>query len=130
MIAISAIPVLADGGAPGDAAAPAAPPAAAALPAQGAGFFDDQCARCHGEGGDGGEGLAPPLIGVFGRGVASVPDFPYSDALKAKGGVWTAAALDVYVADPQVFVPGAAMDDNDPNPVERRAIIEYLKTLK
>jgi cytochrome c2 len=34
------------------------------------------------------------------------------------------------VADPQVFAPGAAMDDNDPNPVERRAIIEYLKTLK
>jgi cytochrome c len=116
--------LLADGGAPANATA------VETSAAKGAASFDDQCARCHGEDGDGGEGLAPPLIGVFGRRVAGLTDFPYSDALKAKGGVWTEAALDTYVADPQAFAPGASMDDNDPDPAERKAIIEYLKTLK
>jgi cytochrome c len=124
MIAALTVPAFADGGAPAEA------PAATATPAQGAALFEDECARCHGEGGDGGEGLAPPLTGVFGRAVAGAPDFGYSDALKAKGGVWTAAALDVYLGDPQAFAPGAAMDDNAPDPGQRRAIIEYLKTLK
>ena len=115
-----ATPALAQGEAPG----PGAPPH------QGQALFEDQCARCHGVGGDGGEGLAPALIGVFGRAVASQPGFPYSDALAAKGGTWTPESLDIYVGDPQTFAPGAAMDANAPDAGERRAIIDYLKTLK
>jgi cytochrome c len=93
-------------------------------------LFERRCARCHGLGGDGDGGLAPPLIGVVGRAVASRSDYVYSDALKAKGGIWSAGALDRYIADPQAFAPGADMDVNSPDPAEREAIIGYLGTLK
>lgn len=96
----------------------------------GAVLFENRCARCHGVNGDGDGGLGPSLIGVVGKPAASRPDFPYSSALKAKGGVWTSAVLDQYLADPQAFAPGADMDAPSPDPAERSAIIEHLKTLK
>ncbi len=96
----------------------------------GAILFENRCARCHGEKGDGDGGLGPSLIGVVGRPAASRPDFPYSAALKAKGGLWTPDMLDKYLADPQAFAPGADMDVNSPDPSERAAIIEHVKTLK
>lgn len=98
--------------------------------ARGQVLFENRCARCHGIGGDGAEGLAPNLTGIVGRPVASHPDFTYSKALKAKGGRWNAETLDRYIADPQVFAPGADMEVNSPDPAERAAIIDYLKTLK
>ena len=57
-------------------------------------------------------------------------DFTYSDALKAKDGTWTDEALDAFVADPQTYAPGTAMFGNAPDPAQRHAIIEYLKTVK
>ncbi|WP_206241134.1 c-type cytochrome [Novosphingobium terrae] len=92
-------------------------------------LFENRCARCHGLGGDGGDGLAPPLIGVVGRNIASRSDYVYSDALKAKSGIWSDLTLNTYIADPQAFAPGADMDVNSPDPAEREAIIGYLKTL-
>lgn len=97
---------------------------------RGAVLFENRCARCHGLNGDGDGGLGPSLIGVIGRPAASRKDFLYSAALKAKGGVWTTEMLDQYLADPQAFAPGADMDVNSPDPAERAAIIEHIKTLK
>jgi cytochrome c len=104
----------------------------AALPPQSRGevLFENRCARCHGLTGDGGEGLAPALTGIIGRGVASRADFQYSNGLKARTGTWTAETVDEYIADPQAFAPGADMDVNSPDPVERDAIVTYLKTLR
>jgi cytochrome c len=99
-------------------------------PQQGAVLFENRCARCHGIGGDGDGGLAPSLIGVVGRPPAAGKDYRYSDALKAKGGVWDAETLDKYLADPQTFVPGTEMDINSPDPAERAAVIGYMKTLR
>ncbi len=96
----------------------------------GAVLFENRCARCHGLNGDGDGGLGPSLIGVIGQSAASRKDFLYSDALKAKGGIWTPEMLDTYLANPQAFAPGAEMDINSPDPAERAAIIEHLKTLK
>lgn len=93
-------------------------------------LFENRCARCHGLGGDGGDGLAPPLTGVVGRTVASRSDYVYSTALKTRGGVWSNGALDQYIANPQAFAPGAEMEVNSPDPTEREAIIAYLGTLK
>jgi cytochrome c len=103
---------------------------AAPEPPRGEVLFENRCARCHGMTGDGGDGLAPPLTGIVGRGVASQPYFPYSDALKARGGVWTLEALNQYIADPQAFAPGAAMESSSPDPFEREAMISYLETLR
>lgn len=96
----------------------------------GAVLFENRCARCHGVNGDGDGGLGPSLVGVIGKPAASRPDFRYSAALKAKGGVWAPEVLDRYLADPQVFAPGADMEVPSPDPAERSAIIAHLKTLK
>jgi cytochrome c len=93
-------------------------------------LFENRCARCHGLGGDGSEGLAPPLIDVVEREIASRRDYLYSDAMKRKAGIWSEKALDEYLADPQAVIPGNEMDAIAPDPSDRQEIIEYLKTLK
>lgn len=99
-------------------------------PVRGAVLFENRCARCHGLNGDGDGGLGPSLIGVIGRPAASRTDYRYTEALKAKGGVWRAETLDAYLADPQGFAPGSEMDVNSPDPAERAAIIEHIITLR
>lgn len=105
-------------------------PLASADSASGERLFQ-RCFACHsvvaGE-----EGLpGPNLRGVIGRRAATVPGFRYSPALIAAGArglVWTRAALDDYLADPQRFIPGTEMampglgvaDD-------RRDVIDYLQ---
>jgi cytochrome c len=101
-----------------------------ALAADGKALFDDKCAECHTLG-DASSDAAPTLKGVAGRKIASLTDFEYSDALKAKGGVWTDAALDAFLASPKTFAPGAQMMFGGvSDPGDRQAIIDYLKTVK
>jgi cytochrome c len=99
-----------------------------ALAATGQDVFNDKCGDCHTL--DPPSGTAPALKGVIGRKIASLTDFQYSDALKAKGGVWTEAALDAFVADPKTFAPGTVMFAGAPDPADRKAIIDYLKSAK
>ncbi len=56
--------------------------------------------------------VGPYLLGVVGRKAGSVPDFKYSDAMKAKGEeglVWTEENLHQYLKAPKKFVPGNKM---------------------
>jgi cytochrome c2 len=77
--------------------------------------------------------VAPPygpnLHGVYGRLAGTVPGFVYSSAfLKSlKGMEWNDAALDVWIANPQKWVPGVYMFYKQPDPEIRRKIILYLK---
>jgi cytochrome c len=101
-----------------------------ALAATGAELFNDNCASCHTTGAASTPD-APTLKGAYGRKIASLPDFQYSDGLKAKqGGVWDNAALGAFLAAPQTFAPGTGMYGGAPDPGDRKAIIEYLKTVK
>lgn len=92
------------------------------------------CGGCHATAtGDSSPGRypAPNLAGIVGRMKASEPDFPYSDALKAQKGHWTANEINQFIADPTGTVPGTNMGhagimDHD----TRIAIIAYLSTLK
>jgi cytochrome c2 len=102
----------------------AASPAEAAT---GEALFGDKCGDCHTVGPASGD--APTLKGVVGRKIASLTDFQYSDALKAKSGVWTEAALNAFLADPKAFAPGTAMFGGASDPGDRQAIIDYLKTV-
>lgn len=95
--------------------------------AKGSDVFQDHCSQCHVLAG---VGQGPSLIGVVGRKAATLPGYPYSDALRASGLSWTAANLDAFVQGPTKLVPGTAMraivaDSND-----RRDLIAYLATLK
>lgn len=52
--------------------------------------------------------VGPHLDGVVGRAAASIADYAYSDAMKAKGAegmMWTEDNLAKYLADPKTFVP-------------------------
>ena len=95
-----------------------------ALAQDGAQLFNMQCKMCHN-----GTPMGPPLQGVAGAPIAS-KQFAYSPGLKNKGGTWTDANLDAFLKAPATFAPGTRMliaVGAEPN---RKAIIEYLKTLK
>jgi cytochrome c len=100
--------------------------AAPACAATGQDVFNDKCGDCHTV--DPPSGTAPSLKGVVGRKVAGLPDFQYSDALKAKSGTWTEAALDAFIADPKAYAPGTQMTAGAGDPADRKAIIAYLKS--
>lgn len=69
------------------------------------------------------------LYGIIGRKAASVPDFEYSEAMKATGRVWDVQAIDTFITAPKKFVPGTRMElpgVSDAN--LRKAIVEFLGT--
>lgn len=75
--------------------------------------------------------LGPSLFGVVGRKVGADAKFAYSPALKAKGGVWTPAALDAFLVAPKTAIPGNKMAyPGMPDAKKRADLIAYLKTLK
>lgn len=103
------------------AAAPAAGPDAAA----GEKVFA-KCKSCHSVA-EGKNGVGPSLYGVVNRAVASIANFKYSDAMKAKGGAWTPKDLDAYLANPKAAVPGNKMTFAGlPQEPDRINVIAYL----
>ena len=102
--------------------------AAPAFASPGEDAFNDVCSGCHTV--DPPSITAPALKGVVGRKIASLSDFQYSSGLKAKGGTWTEAALNAFIADPKTFAPGTTMTAGAPESSQRQAIIDYLKTQK
>ena len=103
-------------------------PAVAAGPAKPAAF--GQCAACHSVE-PGMNGVGPSLAGVVGRKAGSVSGFAYSEANKASGLTWDEKTLDTYLTNPMKMVPGTKMTFAGlPDPAQRKAVIEYLKTLK
>ena len=73
--------------------------------------------------------FGPNLRGVVGRPAGSVEGYTYSKTMMAtlKGMVWNEAALNVWITNPQAWVPGVYMFYKQPDPEIRRKIILYLK---
>jgi len=73
--------------------------------------------------------VGPSLFGVVGRKSGSLPDFHYSDAMKAANLTWDEVTLDKYLTNPRGVVPGTLMayaglkDDQ-----KRKDVIAYLAT--
>lgn len=81
------------------------------------------CQSCHAP------PFGPPLEGVAGRKIASVPGIDYCAALTAKSGeTWTDANLRALLMDAKGFAPGCSMDTKM-TPAAADAMIAYLKTL-
>lgn len=73
-------------------------------------------------------GTAPPLQDVYGRDVASVPGYVYSDALSVQRGEWTAERLSQFLKDPAAMVPGTTMQfAGIADEATRASIIRYLQ---
>jgi cytochrome c len=88
------------------------------------------CQACHNFEKGAGPKVGPPLYGVVGRKVASIPGFDYSDALKKMGGDWTYAELFKFIEGPAAMEPGTKMTyPGQPDPQKRADILAYLKTL-
>jgi cytochrome c len=88
------------------------------------------CAACHSVD-RGVNGVGPSLSGVVGRKAGAIEDYRYSPAMARSGITWTPAALDQYIADPQMKVPGNRMPyAGMPNAADRADLIAYLQTLK
>src|SRR6476659_6074870 len=68
----------------------------------------EQCAACHSLDGSG-DYDGPTLKGVIGRKAGSLEEYRYSAAMKRSDVTWDAVALDKYVTDPQLFIPGNRM---------------------
>lgn len=90
----------------------------------------NQCAACHSTA-PGKTIIGPSLAGVYGATAGQVPGFQFSDAMKNSGLVLNASGLDKFLADPKATVPGTIMALNGiKDASQRKAIIDYLKTLK
>ena len=86
--------------------------------------FEKRCTGCHALDH---EKTGPRLAGVVGRKAGAVPGFPYSDAVKTSGLVWSETVLDKWLTDPETVIPDTDMEFRLDNAAERAAIIEFLK---
>jgi cytochrome c len=68
-----------------------------------------KCMSCHTPQKGGRNGTGPNLWGIVGRKPGSHEGFPYSEAMKKKGGEWNWEALATYLHDPKGAVPGNKM---------------------
>ena len=129
VVAVLAVSLAACGGAKNqNAAGEAAVETAANDQAKPAAF--GQCAACHAVVA-GQNGVGPSLAGVVGRKAGSMAGFSYSEAMKNSGKIWDEATLDNFLISPMAAVPGTRMSYmGQSDPAKRKAVIDYLKTLK
>lgn len=89
-----------------------------------------RCVACHFTT-PGKSGFGPDLHGVVGRKAASLPNFKYSEALKASGITWTEDNLRKWMAGNDSFVPGTRMRHVAiTDPAEQDYLLAYIKSLK
>jgi len=100
---------------------------ASADPAKGADVFK-KCAACHNATKGGPNALGPNLWGVLGEPIgAGHAGFPFSDALKSKGGNWDWQSMSDWLHSPKAFAPGTKMTFAGlSKPEDRANIIAYL----
>ena len=114
----------------GDAAAPVAETSPTGPSLASAPIEWGQCATCHTIK-PGVNAVGPSLFGVFGKKSASVEGYAYSEAMKAAGKTWDEATLDTYLTAPMKDVPGTKMTyAGMTDPAKRKAVIDFLKTVK
>ena len=87
--------------------------------------FAANCASCHSLAGATGAG--PPLNGVVGRDIAAT-DYPFSPALEAADGAWTAQRLTSFLTEPEPRLSGTTMPAPQLTREQARQIVAYLRT--
>jgi cytochrome c len=97
----------------------------------GADVYKSECAECHAIK-EGRNKKGPSLFGIVGRKAASVPDYTYSDAMRAKTDwVWTADKLHNYLSQPsKQAIPDTKMRyDGLTDAKQLDDLIAYLSTV-
>lgn len=91
-----------------------------------------QCAICHNDAAGAPNKMGPNLFGIVGTKAGEhAAGFSYSPAMKSSGLLWDRATLDRYLEYPAKLVPGTRMAfAGQKDPAKRKAIIDYLETLR
>jgi cytochrome c len=87
------------------------------------------CVACHSLAPDQGSRAGPSLHGIFGRRIASLPGYNYSEALKHLDIVWTPETLvKLFEIGPARYTPGTKMPEQRISSREDRdALVEFLE---
>jgi cytochrome c len=86
------------------------------------------CVACHALKADSGNRAGPSLHGIFGRHIASLPGYNYSEALKHLDIVWTPETLaKLFEIGPAKYTPGTKMPEQHVGPEDREALIKFLQ---
>jgi cytochrome c len=87
------------------------------------------CIACHTLSSDEGNRAGPTLAGIFGRRIASLPGYDFTDALKKLDIVWTPETVSkLFEVGPNAYTPGTKMPEQTIGSAEdRNALMEFLK---
>lgn len=98
-------------------------------PASGEAVFETHCSACHSmEKGDDKSSAAPNLDEIVGGSAGARSSFPYSNAMKQSGIVWSPKHLFVYLKNPTKYVPGTKMSfPGISSETERADLVAFLQ---
>jgi cytochrome c len=87
------------------------------------------CVACHTLAPDEGNKAGPSLHGIFGRKIATLPGYRYSEALKHMSIVWTPETVaKMFELGPMTYTPGTKMPEQKIGSAEdRKALVEFLE---
>jgi cytochrome c len=87
------------------------------------------CVACHTLSADDGNRAGPTLAGLFGRRIASLPGYRFSEALKKLEIVWTPETIaKLFELGPAAYTPGTKMPEQRIGSAEdREALVKFLE---
>jgi cytochrome c len=87
------------------------------------------CVACHTLNGDEGVRAGPTLAGIFGRRIATLPGYNFSEALKNMDIVWTPETVSkLFEVGPNEYTPGTKMPEQRiGSPEDRAALMRFLE---
>jgi cytochrome c len=87
------------------------------------------CVACHTLAPGQGNRAGPTLAGIFGRRIATAPDYNFSDALKHLDIVWTPETISrLFEIGPQAYTPGTKMPEQRiGSEADRAALVQFLE---
>jgi cytochrome c len=86
------------------------------------------CVACHTLSPDDGNRAGPTLAGIFGRKIATLPGYNFSDALKKLDIIWTPETVaKLFEIGPAAYTPGTKMPEQRiGSPEDRKALVDFL----
>ena len=87
------------------------------------------CVACHTLNANDGVRAGPTLAGIFGRRIATLPGYNFSDALKKLNIVWTPATVSkLFEVGPMTYTPGTKMPEQRiGSEQDRAALVQFLE---
>lgn len=87
------------------------------------------CVACHTLAVGQGNRAGPTLAGIFGRRIATAPDYNFSEALKHLDIVWTPETISrLFEIGPQAYTPGTKMPEQRiGSEADRAALVQFLE---